>query len=143
MKDQEGGVRAGVAIAGVGAAIALLAYIRPEGMRAPPFVVYLCALAFVFAGWTLVARARGHRLLKAWLPVLLLACLVSPAVWLGFGSGRRQCTISGLQSLVRIFGTSTDLACRIGFGFAAVVGIGLVLLAARQAIRSSREAARD
>jgi hypothetical protein len=139
MKDQEGSLRAGLGIAGVGAVVALLAYVRPEAMRAPPFVVYLCALAFVFAGWTLVARARGHRLLKAWLPVFLLACLVAPAVWLGFGSGRRQCTLSAVQSLVRIFGTQSDLVCRIGFGVAAVVGIALVLLAVRHAIRSSRE----
>jgi len=136
MRDQNSGVAAGVAVAALGAVIALLAYLRPQAMHVPPFVVYLAALAFVLAGWTLVARARGHRLLKAWLPVFLLASLVAPAVWLGFGSGRRQCTFSAMQSVMRIFGTRSDLLCRIGFGVAAVVGIVLVLLAVRHAIRS-------
>jgi hypothetical protein len=143
MKDPEGSVFAGAAIAALGGALALAAYVLPEQMRAPPFVVYLCALAFVFAGWTVVARARDHRLLKAWLPVFLLACMVAPAIWLGFGSGRRQCAVSLLQSFVRLLGTRSDLVCRIGFGLAAVLGVALVLLAVRQAIRSSRRPMAD
>jgi hypothetical protein len=143
MKPGEGSVAAGAAIAVLGACLALLAYLQPQAMRAPPTVVYLCALAFVFAGAIVVARARGHRLLQAWLPVLMLACMAAPAVWLGFGSGRRQCTLDAVQSVVRIFGTRSDLPCRIGFGIAAVIGVGLVLLALRQAVRSGREPGAD
>lgn len=132
-------VLAGVAIALLGASVAVLAWLQPQQMRAPPWVVYTCALAFVWAGATVVARARGMRRLQAWLPVPLLACMVAPAFWLAFGPGHRACTISLLQGMVRIFGGRSDLPCRIGFGIAALVGLGLVLMALRQAIRSSRE----
>ena len=143
MKKDEGSVFAGAGIAALGAALALVAFLRPQELRVPPAVMYLCALAFVFAGWIVVARARNHPLLKAWLPVALVACMVAPAVWLGFGSGRRQCTLSAVQSVVRIFGTRSDLPCRIGFAVAAVVGVAIVLLMLRQALRSSRSPGAD
>jgi len=132
-------VAAGVAIAALGSAIALLAFLQPQQMRAPAGVVYAAALAFVFAGWTVVARARGHSRLKAWLPVPLLLCMVTPAVWIAFGPGHRQCGIAAVAGVLRIFGARSDLPCRMGFGVAAVVGCFLVLLAVRQAVRSSRE----
>jgi hypothetical protein len=143
MKEQEGSLFAGAALAALGAALAFLAYLRPEQMNTPPVFVYLAALAFVFAGAIVVARVRGYRLLSAWLPVFLIGCMVAPAVWLGFGSGRRQCTLSAMNSVVRIFGTRSDLPCRIGFGIAAVIGVALALLALRQAIRSSRDPGAD
>ena len=141
MKAQEGSVAAGVAIAALGSGVALLAFLQPQQMRAPAGVVYASALAFVFAGWTVVARARGHPLLKAWLPVPLLLCMVTPVAWLGFGPGYRQCGIAAVAGMLRIFGTRSDLACRLGFGLAAIVGCFLVLLAIRQAVRSSRDPA--
>jgi hypothetical protein len=143
MNRQEGGVSAGIAIAVLGGAIALLPWLRPQELRAPPWVVHACALAFVLAGCTVIARARKRRLLTLWLPVVVLAALVSPAIWLGFGSGERQCTLTAMQGLVRVFGTRADLPCRIGFAVAAVLGIALVLLALRQAIRASRPPAAD
>ena len=138
MNRHEGGAYAGAAIAALGAGVAALMYLQPLAMRAPPAFVYLCALAFVFAGLAVVARARDYRLLEAWLPVLMIGCLVAPAVWLAFGSGRRQCTLSAAQSVVRIVGTRSDLPCRIGFALAAVVGVAILLLVLRQAIRRSR-----
>lgn len=143
MNRQEGSVSAGIAIAVLGGFIALLPWLRPQELRAPPWVVYACALAFVLAGCTVVARAKKLRLLTLWLPVLLLAAMVSPAVWLGFGSGRRQCTLSAMQGFVRVFGTRSDLPCRIAFAVAAVIGVALVLLALQQAIRGSRQPAPD
>lgn len=139
MQAREGSVAAGVAIAALGSAVALLAYLQPQQMRAPAGVVYAAALAFVFAGWAVVARARGHDRLKAWLPVPLLVCMVAPAVWIAFGPGYRQCGVAAMAGMLRIFGTRSDLPCRLGFGVAAVVGCFLVLLAIRQAVRSSRE----
>jgi hypothetical protein len=139
MKTQEGSVRLGVAVAAIGGVLALLVYAQPEKLRAPAWVVYAVALALVLAGWTVVARASGHHLLKVWLPVPLLACLVSPALWLGFGGGRRQCTVSIGYGVLRMFGTRPDLACRIAFGIAAVIGVALVIWAIRVALRASRE----
>lgn len=143
MTRNQAGAWAGAAIAAIGAALAVLMYLRPQALRAPAPVAYLGALAFVFAGLLVLARAQGRRLLQAWLPVFMIACLVAPAVWLGFGSGRRQCTLSAAQAVVRIFGTRSDLPCRIGFAVAAVVGVGILLLVLRQAIRSSRDPGAD
>jgi hypothetical protein len=129
-------VAAGVAIAALGSAVALLAFLQPQQMRAPAGVVYAAALAFVFAGWAVVARARGHPLLKAWLPVPLLLCMVTPALWLGFGPGYRQCGIAavvGLRGSQRPRSDSSPPPARAG-GFP-------VLLAIRQAVRSSRDPA--
>ena len=139
MKTQEGGVVAGVAVAALGGILALLAYAQPQQMRAPAWVVYSAALAFVFAGWILVARARGHPLLKAWLPVPLLLCLVAPPAWIAFGSGYRHCGIEAMRGVLRLFSTRTDLPCRVGFGVAAIVGLVLVALSIRQAVRSGRD----
>ncbi|HEY0823151.1 MAG TPA: hypothetical protein VGD76_05135 [Ramlibacter sp.] len=138
MNPGQGSAFAGAAIAALGAALGVAMVLHPQAMRVPAPVAYLCALAFLFAGLTLIARARGHRLLQAWLPVLMVGSLVAPAVWLGFGSGRRQCTLSAAESVVRIFATRPDLACRLGFAVAAVAGLGILLLAVRHAVRSSR-----
>lgn len=133
-------VGAGALVAGMGAALALAVFFRPEALKVPAWVAYVAALAFVLAGWTVIARARGNRMLQAWLPVALLACMAAIPTWLAFGPGTRRCTVSVTRWMVTLLGRHTDLACRIGFGVAAVVGIGLVLLAAAQALRSTRAA---
>ena len=137
MKPGEGSVSAGVAIASLGGVLALLAYAQPQGLRAPSWIVYAAALAFVFAGGIVIARARGLPWLEAWLPVPLLACMVAPVLWIAFGSGPRRCGIA-LGGALRIAALRPDLPCRVGFGLAAIVGLVLLLLAIRQAVRSSR-----
>lgn len=139
MKADEGSVTAGVLLVALGAFLAGIAFLEPPNLRAPPWVMYACGLAFVFAGGTLVARARRARRLAIWLPVPLLACMAAPPLWLAFGTGRRQCTITAMQGILRLLGTRTDLPCRVAFGFAAVVGLALVALALRHAIRASRD----
>jgi hypothetical protein len=138
VRDDTPTVRLGAAVAALGAALTLAMFLQPQALRVPAPIGYLAGLAFVLAGWTIVARAQGHVRLKAWLPVLLLACMVTPAIWLAFGSGQRQCTLGIARTMARIFGARSDLACRIGFAVAAVVGIALVLAALWQALRSSR-----
>lgn len=138
MTSPRGQALAGLALALLGAALALLSLLHPAGLRAPPFVLYAAALAFAIAGWLLVARAHDQELLKAWLPVALLACMISPALWLAFGPGRRTCAISSFSHVLRLFGIGSDIMCRVGFGVASVVGMALVLLALRQAILSTR-----
>jgi hypothetical protein len=137
MTAGRGTVGAGIAACAAGGALAVAAFLQPEKMNAPAWVVYAAALAFILAGALVVARARGYARLQAWLPVALLACLVAPPLWIGFGSGSRRCSIALLGNAVRLLGVRSDLPCRIGFGFAAVVGIGLLALAIRQAVRSA------
>ena len=139
MKADRGTLGAGVGACAAGGALAVAAFLQPQKMNAPAWVVYATALAFVFAGALLLARGRGYARLEAWLPVALLACLVAPPLWIGFGSGYRRCGIALMGNVVRLLGVRSDLPCRIGFGFAAVVGIGLLALAIRQAARSGRE----
>ena len=73
MTTSRGTVGAGIAACVAGGALAVAAFLQPEKMNAPAWVVYAAALAFILAGALLVARARGYARLQAWLPVALLA----------------------------------------------------------------------
>ena len=137
MKPGQGHVGAGIAAMVAGGALGIVAFLQPQKMNAPAWVVSTAALAFVVAGLLLAVRGRGHARLEAWLPVALLACLIAPPLWIGFGSGTRRCGIAVFGDAVRLLGVRGDLPCRIAFGFAAVVGIGLLALAVRQAVRSA------
>ena len=137
MKPGKGHLGAGIGAMAAGGALAVAAYLQPQKLNAPAWVVFTAALAFVVAGLLLAVRGRGYARLEAWLPVALLVCLVAPPLWIGFGSGSRRCGIAVFGNAVRLLGVRADLPCRIGFGFAAVVGIGLLALAIRQAVRSA------
>lgn len=127
-------VLAGILAILAGAGIALLVYLHPAGLNVPAPVVYLAALAFVFAGGLLLAQAGRHRRLQAWLPVALLACMVAPAIWLAFGGQR--CVAGSAFGALQVFGLGSELACRAGFGVASVVGLGMVAIAIRRAVQS-------
>jgi hypothetical protein len=137
VKPGQGHLGAGIGAMAAGGALGVAAFLQPQKMNAPGWVVSTAALTFVLAGLLLVVRGRGYARLEAWLPVALLACLVAPPLWIGFGSGSRRCGIAVFGNAVRLLGVRADLPCRIGFGFAAVVGIGLLVLAIRQAARSA------
>jgi hypothetical protein len=132
-------VAAGLLVAALGAFLALAVLLYPQGLRAPAWVVYAAAMAFFLAGCQLVARARGYRRLQAWLPVALLACLTAPAVWIAFGPGPRRCGVALTVPFLSLVSTRNDLLCRIGFGLGAIVCMGILLIAARHALRSSRD----
>jgi hypothetical protein len=135
MNDARRGTLVGAAVAALGIGLSLAIFFRPQGLRAPAWVAYAAALAFVFAGCTLAARARGQHRLQRWLPVAVLACLTLPGVWLAAGPGPRRCGIALAHGLVTMVGVRPDLACRLAFGAGALIAMGLVLLAARHAIR--------
>lgn len=136
MNEARRGTWVGAGLAGMGAAVSLGIVLFPQGLRAPAWVAHVAALAFVFAGCTIVAKARGQHGLQRWLPVAVLACLTAPALWLAVGPGVRRCGIGLAHGFVTVIGARSDLACRLAFGVGAVVTMGLVLLAARYAIRA-------
>ena len=92
---------------------------------------------FVFTGWTMVAQALGQRRLQAWLPVVLLACMTAIPAWLAVGPGPRLCSVGVTNLLLGRFTVRTGLACRLAFGLAALACMGILLLAARQALRTT------
>jgi hypothetical protein len=118
----------------VGAAFALLTYSYPEQLRAPAWVAYVAALAFVFGGVTAIAGQLNSPRLRAWAPVAVLVCLVVPGIWVAFGASIRQCSFNS----VYLYGVADGWVCRAAFGIAAVIGLAMVLLAVRHAILSSR-----
>lgn len=138
MKAGQGSAGAGIALAALGGGLAVLAFVQPPGLHAPAWVVYAMALAFVFAGGLVVARVRRHDRLVAWLPVALLACMVVPPLWIGFGEGERRCGVAFADDMLRVFGVRSGLPCRIAFGIAAVLGLAMLVLAIRHAARSGR-----
>lgn len=122
----------GIALILVGAAFALLTYSYPEQLRAPAWVAYVAALAFVFGGITAIAGQLNSPRLRAWAPVAVLVCLVVPGIRIAFGAGIRQCSFDS----VYLYGFADGWACRTAFGIAAVIGLALVLLAVRHALFS-------
>ncbi|MDB5913817.1 MAG: hypothetical protein JWP22_2492 [Ramlibacter sp.] len=125
----------GLLAAAAGILIAVSVLLWPQGLRVPAWVVYATAGAFVFAGCQLMARDSGHRLLQAWLPVGVLACLMAPPAWIAFGAGPRRCGLALGGTFLRIFGTGSELPCRLGFALGALVLLAMLLLAVRQALR--------
>ena len=132
-----GSVKAGLLVAGLGIALAVAMHLRPGQLRVPWWVADLAALAFVFTGWTMVAQALGQRRLQAWLPVVLLACMTAIPAWLAVGPGPRLCSVGVTNLLLGLFTVRTGLACRLAFGLAALACMGILLLAARQALRTT------
>ena len=129
----------GVLAVAIGAAVLLAVLFAPRGARAPAWVVYAAAGAFFLAGATLIAQGTGRRLLARWLPTLVIACLVAPAAWLAFGTGPRRCLVSAWGFGSRLLGRHSDLLCRLAFGVGAVVGLLMLLLAVREALRTDLE----
>ncbi|MEJ8839240.1 hypothetical protein [Ramlibacter sp. AN1133] len=132
-------VLAGALAVAVGAGVMLAVFFAPRGLRAPAWVVYAAGGAFVLAGATLVAQGTGQRLLARWLPSLVIACLVAPAAWVAFGTGPRRCMVSAWGFGSRLLGRHSDLLCRLAFGAGALVGLLLLLLAVREALRADPE----
>lgn len=126
---------AGALAALAGVAVAVLVYLQPQKLRAPAWVAYAAALAFVLAGLSLLAQGtRVSRRLQAWLGVVLLACLMAPAAWIAVASPAGRCQASWLGW----FMTSPQWICRAGFAVATFFGAVIFVVMLRQAIRTGR-----
>jgi hypothetical protein len=139
MAARREGMLAGALALALGAMVILAVLLVPHGLHAPAWVVYTAGAALVLVGVTLIARGTGQRLLARWLPSLVIACLAVPAAWLAFGTGPRRCMISGWGFASRLLGRHSELVCRFAFGVGALVGVLLLLLALRDALRPDLE----
>ena len=69
--------------------------------------------------------------LVSWLGVLIVIALLVPFLWVALGPGARECGVS----LGFISGVAPDLLCRLGFGLSALLGLFILALLIRQALK--------
>ena len=112
-------------------------HLHPEGLKAPAWVAYAAAAAFVLAGVSLIAGARGAGSLQRWLGVFICLALFSISAWIAFGPGPRACTMS-IGFLER---AASEMVCRGAFGIGALLVALLTGLGIHRAVRwsSSRD----
>lgn len=102
----------------------------------PPWLGLLAGAVFVAAGVSLLPgeRPRGSVLAQG-LFALIIGAFAAIANWIAFGAGPRECAIA-LAGLIFASGSAAnDIACRAGFGIAAVLLDGIVLWIIAGALR--------
>jgi len=112
----------------MGLLVGVLIHIHPEGLRVPAWVAYVAASAFVLAGLCVGAAVIGVAWLQRWLGVAVTLSLFVVSLWIAFGPGERECSMS----LPLIQSIAPDALCRGAFGVGAIlVGLFLVLVLRR------------
>jgi hypothetical protein len=115
----------------MGLVVGVMIYAHPEGLRAPAWVGYVAAAAFVFAGLCLLVGALGAAWLQRWLGIAVTMSLLIVSGWIAFGPGERECTMS----IPFLRTVAAEIACRGAFGIGSML-IGLLLgLVIHRAIR--------
>ena len=118
----------------VGALAAAMIYWHPEQLRVPAWVAYAACSAFVFAGVTIMTNEFALYRLQAWLIAGCAAALLVPFVWIAFGPGERQCSVT----LPFVSTTASDLVCRGAFGLGALLGAMILALVVLRAFRQQK-----
>jgi hypothetical protein len=112
-----------------------LIHLHPENLRAPAWVAYAAASAFVLAGLCILAGAAGVARLGRWLALAVATSLLAVSLWVAIGVGERECSLS----LSFMHSTVPDLMCRGAFGLGALL-VGLfIVLAIRRGLGARRE----
>ncbi len=132
MRERSSAALIGGLCAAAGVAAAVGVHWHPEQLNVPAGVAYAACLAFVFAGLSVVVRELGHARLASWLAVAFMAALVLTAMWVAFGPGSRECSVS----LSQFSGFAGDWLCRGVFGFGALVGAALLVWLFRRVLGS-------
>jgi hypothetical protein len=115
----------------VGLVGATAMYSRPEALRVPAWVGFAAMAAFVAAGSTLIAGAREAKRLEAWLGVLTVVALLVPLTWIAIGPGPMACSVT----MPFLTTATADWMCRGAFGLGALLGLVILVLALRRALR--------
>lgn len=122
---------AGFLMIAVGLLTAVVITLRPEALKAPAWLAYLAALAFVLAGCISLARAYQRPRLADGIVCLLLAAFAAIELWIAFGPGARHC-----MGRVAILGFRTsELSCRGVFAIGALIVGAMLFVAARSLVR--------
>jgi hypothetical protein len=117
MPSSTRGHSAGVVAILAGAATATLIYLHPEHLLVPSWVAYSACMAFVFAGWALLALAGAGRQRYRWLVVALLGTMLVPPLWAAIGASSQTCS----AAVVGIVFVPSEVFCRGVWGLSAVV----------------------
>jgi hypothetical protein len=91
-----------------------------ENISGPPWLGFAAGGSFVAAGLAVMTGPRAP-VLNGLLAVLALAGLAAVGNWVAFGVGERACSGSISLAWAGGAGDLTGLACRIPFGFGALV----------------------
>jgi hypothetical protein len=118
----------GLCTVALGLLLAGLMMLNPERLRVPMWVALCACAAFVVAGVMISIQHVASLGVYRWLVVLLLAVLVCIPAWIAFGPGSRYCA-SNIPFL------TADFGCRIAFGIAALIALGMLVVALRDALR--------
>ena len=121
-------------LAGIG--IGLMVHLQPQGLRAPAWVAYAAALSFSLAGLSLLLQAFDlSRRLQGWVIVLLVACLLTPLVWIAVANPDGTCE----ANLLGVFLPAPQWVCRTGIALMLLVGLLILALTVRHARRAPRD----
>jgi Na+/proline symporter len=114
---------------------AVMITLQPERLKAPAWLAYLAALAFILAGCISLARAYQRPRLADGIVCLLLAAFTAIELWIAFGPGARHCMG---RAVILGFPTS-ELSCRGVFAIGAVI-VGVMLVVALRGLVRQRSA---
>ena len=106
-------------------------YARPQGLRVPAWVAYAAAAAFVGGGGALIAAACESKKLEAAFGLIALLGLLVPFLWVALGPGPQECSVY----LPFISTAGAEWLCRGGFGIASLLGLLILVLFLRRALR--------
>lgn len=115
MQANSQGYSFGVVAILAGLATATLIYLHPEQLRVPSWVAYSACMAFVLAGWALLAQSSSARRYYRWMVVALIGTMLVPPLWAAFGASAQTCS----AAIVGIVFFPSDVACRVVWGVSA------------------------
>jgi hypothetical protein len=116
----------------IGLTAVILIYLHPENLRAPAWVAYAAGCAFVLAGLCILAGAFEMVWLWRWLAIAAAVSLLAISVWVAFGAGARECSVS--PAFLRRL--APQLVCRGAFGVGAALVALFIVVAIRRAVRA-------
>jgi hypothetical protein len=122
---------AGSAATALGVFGLVMMYRHPEGLRVPAWVGLPAMSTFVWGGCAILLREHEKtRGLADGAVLLTLIGLFTPAAWIAFGPGPRECT-----ALLAFFSVRAgEWLCRGAFGAGALIVSLMLVLAARQVL---------
>jgi hypothetical protein len=120
----------------VGVSSAVTMYVHPEALRVPAWVAYAAVSSFPLCGAALLALAFGSKRLVTLLGICVVVGLLVPFLWITFGPGPMDCSVS----VIGVAGEASDWLCRAGFGLASLLGLVVLGLIIRAAVKQARAA---
>jgi hypothetical protein len=87
-------------------------------------------MAFVIAGWALLAQADSGRQYYRWLVVALIGTMLVPALWATLGASSQTCS----AAIVGVVFIPSEMVCRVVWGVSAAILFILFFWSIRRAM---------